>query len=101
MPPVQWWSKKNLTKLDGVQEARVTLKPPEAVVVYDPSKISIEDLIKATTNAGYPSSVKKKGGTMRSSPRVGVKNWQRKKIGTIGSIVTSPCCFIGNERRKP
>lgn len=50
--------KKVLTSLDGVKEANVTLDPPEAFVRYDPSKLSIEKLTEATTNAGYPSSLK-------------------------------------------
>ena len=52
--------KKSLTRLTGVKEPKVTIEPPEAVVVFDPAKVKLEDLIKATTNAGYPSSVKKK-----------------------------------------
>ena len=54
--------KKSLTRLDGVKRAEVTLNPPEAVVAFDPAKISIEDLVRATTNAGYPASVKQEGG---------------------------------------
>lgn len=52
--------KKSLTRLNGVKEAKVTFDPPEAVVIFDPAELKIEDLIKATTNAGYPSSVKKR-----------------------------------------
>lgn len=52
--------KKSLTRLKGVKEARVILEPPEAVVTFDPAKVKVEDLIKATTNAGFPSSVKHK-----------------------------------------
>lgn len=54
--------KNSLTRLDGVKEAKVTLKPPEAIVIYDPNKVKVEDLIRATTNVGYPSSVKQKKG---------------------------------------
>lgn len=54
--------KKSLTRLDGVKEAKVTLEPPEAIVIYDPNKVKIEDLIRATTNVGYPSSTKQKKG---------------------------------------
>lgn len=50
--------KKSLTRLEGVKEAKVTLKPPEAVVVFDPSKVKVEDSISATTQAGFPSSAK-------------------------------------------
>lgn len=51
---------RSLTRIDGVKEAKVTLKPPVAVVFFDPSKVSKQVLVTATTNAGYPSSVRKK-----------------------------------------
>ncbi len=51
--------RKSLEKLDGVMSAKVTTRPPQAVVVYDPAKVTPEDMTRATTNAGYPSSVKK------------------------------------------
>lgn len=49
---------KSLKRVDGVQEANVTMTPPEAIVVYDPAKVTIEQLTEATGNVGYPSSVK-------------------------------------------
>lgn len=49
---------KSLEKLDGVQEANATLSPPEAIVVYDSNKVSIKQLVEATTNAGFPSAIK-------------------------------------------
>jgi len=49
---------KSLEKIDGVQEAGATLSPPEAIVVYDPNKVSIKQLVEATTNAGFPSAIK-------------------------------------------
>ena len=48
----------SLRQVPGVVDAQATLDPPEAVVSYDPSKLTIDDLIEATTNAGYPSSLK-------------------------------------------
>ncbi len=51
-------ARQSLTGVDGVQEAKVTLDPPQAVVSYDPAKVSVEALEQATTKAGYPSSVK-------------------------------------------
>ena len=58
--PACWYKvKKSLTRLDGVKTAKVSLLSDQAVVTYEPSKISIDDLIKATTDAGYPSSIKK------------------------------------------
>jgi copper chaperone CopZ len=35
----------------------VTFEPPLAVVTYDPTKVNVEQLIEATTKAGFPSSV--------------------------------------------
>lgn len=50
--------RRALTNLDGVQDADVTFEPPQAVVTYDPSKVSHETLTRATTNVGYASRVK-------------------------------------------
>ena len=66
--------KKSLTRLNGIKEAKVTLEPPEAVVIFDPVKVKVEDLIKATTNAGYPSSIKQRKGNWE-----GMRNGSRNK----------------------
>lgn len=52
--------KKALKNVDGVLDAEVTLKPPKAVVTFDPGKTDVEALMKATGNAGYPSVVQEK-----------------------------------------
>lgn len=41
-----------------MSRADVSLESAEAVVIFDDAKTSIEALLKATRNAGYPSSVK-------------------------------------------
>ena len=51
----------SLRQVPGVIDAHVTLDPPEAVVLYDPAKASMDELIAATTNAGYPSSLRIEG----------------------------------------
>lgn len=50
--------RSSLVRLDGVEEAIVTFNPPEAIIVYDPAKVTIKELMQVTTNVGYPSSVK-------------------------------------------
>lgn len=50
---------KVLAKLDGVQEVRVTFEPPEAVVVYDPAKADLADLMGAVESVGYSSELKR------------------------------------------
>lgn len=50
--------RRALTNIDGVQEARVTFEPPRAVVTYDAAKVSVEALMRATKNVGYPSRVR-------------------------------------------
>ena len=50
--------RKALRRVEGVYSADVTLKPPEAVVRFDPAKVSIEKLTRATTDAGFPSKQK-------------------------------------------
>lgn len=44
-----------LTGIDGVQEATVSFEPPQAVVTYEPSRVSIQELTAATAEIGYPS----------------------------------------------
>lgn len=50
--------RKALEKIAGVQKVRATLEPPEAMVTFDDAKASVETLMEATKQAGYPSSVK-------------------------------------------
>ena len=47
--------RRALMNLDGVLETSVTFEPPEAIVVYDPTLVSPEDMGRATTDVGYPS----------------------------------------------
>lgn len=49
--------KKALQGVEGVKEASVDYDSKTASVTFDPQKTSIEALIKATTNAGYPATV--------------------------------------------
>ena len=52
-------ARQSLVRLDGVKDANVTVDPPQAVVTYDPTKISPDALAKATAAAGYPATVKR------------------------------------------
>jgi mercuric ion binding protein len=40
-----------------VQKATVTLDPPQAMVIFDPTKVTLKELMEATAKAGYPSQV--------------------------------------------
>ncbi len=51
--------KKSLQRVDGVMDAKVDLGQRTATVKFDPDKANIATLVKATTNAGFPSSVHK------------------------------------------
>jgi mercuric ion binding protein len=51
--------KKSLQKVKGVDKVKVSFKNKTAIVTYDDEKTSKDRLVKATTNAGYPASVKK------------------------------------------
>jgi periplasmic mercuric ion binding protein len=51
--------KKALSKVDGVIKTEVSYETKEATVTYDDAKTSVNTLLDATRNAGYPSSVKK------------------------------------------
>jgi mercuric ion binding protein len=47
-----------LDKVPGVEKVKATLEPPEAVVTFDDAKTGTAQLMQATRDAGYPSSVK-------------------------------------------
>jgi len=49
--------KKALQGVEGVQKVSVNADSKTADIMFDPQKTSIEALIKATTNAGYPATV--------------------------------------------
>jgi len=51
--------KKLLEKVAGVSAVQVDFDKKTATVTYDPDKAQTEALTKATTNAGYPSTVQK------------------------------------------
>lgn len=50
---------RSLTKVNGVTKAEVSLEKAEAVVTFDDAKTNVEALLKATKDAGYPSTLKK------------------------------------------
>lgn len=49
--------RKCLERVDGVIEARVSFEDRTAMVTYDPAMTGVVQLIEATTNVGYPSTV--------------------------------------------
>lgn len=49
--------KKALSRVDGVHKIDVNLAKREANVTFDDTKTNPAALMKATTNAGYPSTV--------------------------------------------
>lgn len=51
--------RKALEKVPGVTTAKVDLDTKTATVTFDPAKTNVETLTRATTDAGYPSSLKR------------------------------------------
>jgi periplasmic mercuric ion binding protein len=47
--------KKALQKVPGVSKIDVLYEKKQVVVMFDDSKTNTDSLVKATTNAGYPS----------------------------------------------
>ncbi|MER1969182.1 mercury resistance system periplasmic binding protein MerP [Castellaniella ginsengisoli] len=47
--------KKALTKVPGVSQAEISFEKRLATVTYESTKTSVDALVQATTNAGYPS----------------------------------------------
>jgi mercuric ion binding protein len=50
--------KKAISKVDGVSKVEVSYNKRQAVVSFDDTKASVQQLTQATENAGYPSSLK-------------------------------------------
>lgn len=48
--------KKALEKVPGVAAAKIDLNSKTATVKFDPERADVAALVKATTNAGYPST---------------------------------------------
>jgi mercuric ion binding protein len=48
--------KKALDKVPGVAATRIDLAKNTATVKFDPERANVAALVKATTNAGYPST---------------------------------------------
>lgn len=48
---------KSLARIEGVIEASASFEEKIAVIRYDPTKVSAKDLMQATLNAGYKSTV--------------------------------------------
>ncbi len=48
--------KKALDKVPGVAATRIDLATKTATVKFDPDRTNVAALVKATTNAGYPST---------------------------------------------
>ena len=51
--------KKALNKVNGVSKVEVHYEKKQAVVTFDDAKTDTKALIKATTNAGFPSEEQK------------------------------------------
>lgn len=49
--------KKALQKVTGVADAKIDVNHKTAIVTFDPDKVNTAALIKATTDAGYPSTL--------------------------------------------
>ena len=51
--------KKSLEKVAGVSLAQIDFAKKTATVTFDADKVGAMALVKATTNAGFPSTVRK------------------------------------------
>jgi mercuric ion binding protein len=69
--------KAALNRVEGVNAVDVRYEERDATVTFDDAKTSVEALTQATTNAGYPSTLKK---TRRhKSNRAKYVVWRKKK----------------------
>ncbi|PCI54453.1 MAG: hypothetical protein COB36_09805 [Alphaproteobacteria bacterium] len=52
--------RNSLEALEGINETEVDLDEKTAVVYFDPSKVDVEKMVTATTDVGFPSSLRTK-----------------------------------------
>lgn len=52
-------AKMALTRLPGVTKAEVSYEKKEAIVAYDPAKVTVEEMIAAIKTLGYTATVAK------------------------------------------
>lgn len=45
-----------LEGLPGVEKARVTFRPPEARVTYDPTRVTVGQMVEAIRRAGFDAA---------------------------------------------
>jgi len=57
--------KKSLSQIRGVKRVAVSVEAKTATVVYDDKATNVAELVKATTNAGYPSRLKRSASQQR------------------------------------
>ena len=50
--------KKAISKVPGVASVDASYEKKQAIVTFDDSKASVQALMRATANAGFPSTVK-------------------------------------------
>jgi mercuric ion binding protein len=58
-PACPYIVRKSLMAVPGVMRAKVSFENKTAVVTFDDAKTAVPALAKATTDAGYPSRLKK------------------------------------------
>lgn len=51
--------RNSLKALEGIREVEVDLDDEIAIVIYETAKLEVSKMTEATTNIGFPSSVKK------------------------------------------
>ncbi len=57
-PMCKFTIKKAIQAVEGVQEVNVDYDNKTTAVTFNPQKTNIEAVIQATTNAGYPATVR-------------------------------------------
>jgi mercuric ion binding protein len=50
--------KKAISRVEGVSKVDVVFEKREATVTFDDAKTNVHNLVAATTDSGYPSTVK-------------------------------------------
>lgn len=84
--------KNSLEKLDGVVEAKPNWSTQKAVVYYDSSKVTVNEMIKAVDRAGYKASIIESKDTEKEARLKEISDLKKKLV--LSAIFSIPFLYF-------
>ena len=90
---------KNISKLEGIEEANVSFASEKAMIVFDPRKVDIADIEKAVEEAGYKVAYEKISLRVAGLKDQTYANVLEKKLREIEGIKNVSVNYVTNQIR--